>query len=107
MHNAIKPLATTQPESSGFGWGSVNGGISDALDIWGKVEKVKKVKASTGQDLAQAKYQPELANGAARQVDASLALPKSDNGLKINKPLLYVSFGLLGLAFIMRMKGFR
>ena len=97
------PLAEVQ---AGGLWQSFNGGLSSALDMWEKVETVKGIKSASGQDQSQAMYQPELANGAAVVVDKNLVSNASDTGFKINKTALYASVGLLGLAFIMRMKGF-
>lgn len=99
---AIKPVAEVQ---AGGLWESVNGGLSDALNLWGKVEQIKGQKSASGQDQIQALYQPELKNGAAITVDQSLVTPKVD-GFVVKKPLLYASLGLLALAAILRMKGF-
>lgn len=100
---------TPVAEVSGGGWWeATNGGLSDALDLWGKVEVIKGVKSATGQDQQQAMHQPELANGATIQVDKTLSLPTGENGgFKVEKPVLYASLGLLALAFVLRMKGFR
>lgn len=96
------PAATTQ---AGGWWESTNSGLSNALDLWGKVEVIKGVKSANGSDQQQAMYQPELKNGAAIQVDKQLTIG-GKSGIKIDKPLLYGALGLLGLAFVLRMKGF-
>lgn len=99
----------TSPAEVGAGgwWESTNNTLSDALNLWQKVEEIKGVKAASGQDQAQAMLQPELANGAAVQVDATLNQSANDGGFKVKKDVLYASLGLLGLAFILRMKGFK
>lgn len=98
----IKPVATV---NAGSGWGSLNSGLSDALNLWAKVEQIKGQKSASGQDQLQAIYKPELANGAAVLIDAQVA-QKKDNGFKVEKPVLYASLSLLALAFILRIKGF-
>ena len=95
------PVATVD----GGVMGSINNGLDSALNLWGKFEAIKAQKSAAGGDQITAKTQPELTNGAAVQVDGSI--PQLKQGFKVDKPLLYVSLGLLGLAFIMRMKGFR
>ncbi len=77
-------------------WDSINGGLNDALNIWGKVEQVKAVKASTGQDVIQARVSPELANGAAIAVDQPQVSPSFKvGGVEMNKNILYATGGLL------------
>ena len=49
---------------------------------------------------------PSSSEKASLIVDASLE-PKKPDGFVVKKPLLYASLGLLGLAFLMRMKGFK
>jgi hypothetical protein len=103
----VNPQTPVAEVEAGGWWESTNAGLSSALDLWGKVETIKGAKSATGQDQLQAMHQPELANGATIQVDKSLETPTSKTGFTIEKPVLYASLGLLGLAFIMRMKGFR
>ena len=91
---------------SGFGWGSFNSGLDSVLNIWGKVEAIKAQKAASGADMQQAKYQPELENGASIQVEAPQVNPNAVNndektvtvgGVKMNKGLLMATGGILGL----------
>jgi hypothetical protein len=102
---ATKNTPTAEVVAGGW-WESTNQGLSAALDLWGKVETVKGIKSASGQDQNQAMYQPELANGAAVMVDKKLTPSTNDVGFKVDTKILYASLGLLGLAFIMRMKGF-
>jgi hypothetical protein len=99
----VKPVATV---NAGGVWESINGGLSNALDLWAKVEQIKGQKSASGQDQVQAMYKPELENGAAVQMDKQLTT-KKNSGFKFDKRLMYASLGLLGLAFILRMKGFK
>lgn len=106
MQNTIQPVKPVAEVQAGGLWESVNGGLSNALGLWAQVEAIKGQKSASGQDQYQAVHSPELANGAAVQVDASLDV-KKPAGFVVRKPVLYASLGLLGLAFLMRMKGFR
>lgn len=105
--SVIQPVSPVATAEAGGLWQSFNGGLSDALNVWGKVEQIKGERSASGQDLQAAVHNPELANGAAVQVDRPLTQQKqSGGGMEIPKPLLYASLGLLGLAFVLRMKGF-
>jgi len=103
--SVIQPVTPVATASAGGLWQSINGGLGDALSLWGQVEQIKGTRSATGQDLKAAVHNPELANGAAVQVDRPLE-PKA-TGFTVQKPVLYASLGLLGLAFILRMKGFK
>jgi len=92
---------------AGGWWESVNTGLAAALGHWERVETVKGIKSASGQDQQQAMYRPELQNGAAIQVDKVNALTAKEDGITINKPVLYASLGLLGLAFVMRLNGYK
>lgn len=88
-----KAPATVQ---AGGLWDSINGGLNDALNVWSKVEQVKAVKAATGQDIIQARYQPELANGAAIAVDQPQVSPSFQvAGVPMNKNIIYATAGIL------------
>lgn len=77
-------------------WDSINGGLNDALNVWAKVEQVKAVKASTGQDIIQARVSPELANGAAVAVDQPMVSPSFQvAGVDMNKNIIYATVGIL------------
>lgn len=108
MNNAQAAIDQYTPVATVDGgiMGSINTGLDSALNLWGKFEAIKAQKSANGGDLISAKTQPELENGSAVQVDASIP-PATQQGFKVDKPLLYVSLGLLGLAFVMRMKGFK
>ena len=88
-----KAPATVQ---AGGVWDSINGGLNSALNVWAKVEQVKATRASTGQDMIQARTVPELENGAAVAVDQPVT---SENfmvgGMKMNKNILYATGGIL------------
>lgn len=88
-----KAPATVQ---AGGVWDSINGGLNDALNIWNKVEQVKAVKASSGQDIIQARVTPELENGAAVAVDQPQVSPSFKvGGVEMNKNILYATGGIL------------
>ncbi len=106
MDKVIQPVTPVATASAGGLWQSINGGLGDALNLWGKVDQIKGARSASGQDLKQAVHEPELANAAAVQVDQPLTQQKPA-GFTVQKPVLYASLGLLGLAFILRMKGFR
>jgi len=95
-----KAPATVQ---AGGLWDSINGGLNDALNMWGKVEQIKGAKASTGQDIIQARVSPELANGAAITVDQALVSPSFQVGsVKMNKNLIYATAGILLTLFALK-----
>ncbi|MBU2871973.1 hypothetical protein [Colwellia sp. E2M01] len=107
IENTATPVATA---SAGGLWQSINGGLGDALSLWGQVEQIKADRSTSGQDLQAAVYEPELDNAAAVQVDQSLlavGAHTKPTTINVNKPLLIASLGLLGLAFYMRMNGAR
>ena len=98
-----KPVATV---NAGGTWEAINGGLSDALNLWAKVETIKGQKSASGQDQIQAMYQPTLENGAAVQVDKQLSTPSDKKqGFEVNKPLLLASAGVLVMAYFMRKAG--
>lgn len=77
-------------------WDSINGGLNNALNVWAKVEQVKAVKASTGQDIVQARVTPELENGAAVAVDQPQISPNFKvGGVEMNKNIIYATGGIL------------
>jgi len=98
--------STSAAENDGGMFDGFSSGLNDALNIWGKYEQVKKTKSARGGDQLQAKMQPELNNGSATMLDNNIVSPVNDKGFKVDKKLLYISLGLLGFAFVLRMKGF-
>ena len=102
----VQPVPAATVNAGGL-WQSVNGGLSDALNLWAQVEQIKGIKSAQGADLTQAVTNPELANGAAIQVDQTPMDNKVETGFVVEKPVLYASLALLGLAFVLRMKGFK
>jgi len=86
---------------------NVSSGLMGALNIWGQVEQIKAAKSASGGDQRQALVHPELPNGAAVAVEASLTPPaKKQVPFAINKPLMFASIGLLSIAFLLNRKGF-
>jgi len=99
-------VPTAEMQAGGF-LQQGNAFLNDALNIWGKVEEIKATKSASGGDQQQAMVQPELANGAAVQVERPLQAPtdKKANtieigGVKVNKSLLMFSGVLLATAFV-------
>ena len=101
----MAPLAESSADTNY--WTAGNSILANALGVWERVEQIKAVKSSSGQDQAQQMVTPQLENGAAIQVDSQFtSTNKDDTGIKVNKELLYVSLGLLGFALLMKSKGF-
>lgn len=98
------PLAETSADTNY--WTAGNSILASALGVWERVEQIKAVKSSSGQDQLQQMVTPQLENGAAVQVDSQFVSTKDSSGIKINKELLYVSLGLLGVALLFKAKGF-
>jgi hypothetical protein len=98
MANVFQDVMNKAPATVQAGglWDSINGGLNDALNMWGKVEQIKGVNASTGRDIIQARVSPELANGAAVTVDQAIVSPSFQvGGVKMNKNIIYATGGLL------------
>jgi len=106
MQSTIQPVKPVATVNAGGVWESINGGLSDALNLWGKVEQIKGQKSASGADQTQAMYQPPMANGAAVQIDQQLNQQANKNqGVQINKPLLFASAGVLVIALLMHKAG--
>jgi hypothetical protein len=98
------PLAETSAGKAGFA-DSLNSSLSGAMDLFGQYSKIKQQHSASGGDLPQAKLTNEVENGSSVVMETPSNSSANNSGA--NKPLLYVSLGLLGLAFVMRMKGFK
>ncbi|GAA5133119.1 hypothetical protein [Thalassotalea piscium] len=108
MTMPVMPNSPVATQNSGSGWlDTINTGLSNALDLWGRVEQIKAQKSSQGGDLTQAKLTSELTNGSATVLDSDISTTQEKTGFTVEKPVLYASLALLGLAFVLRMKGFK
>ncbi len=89
--------------SSGFNWGGL---LSNALDVYAKVETIKGQKSASGGDQMQAKLVPELENAATRVIAPQIAQEKqvSQNitigGVVMNKNILLATGGVLLTLFV-------
>lgn len=93
---------------------TLNTGLSSALDTWMKVEQVRQIKSSQGQDQLTKQFTPELENGAAVAVDpvsqanataGGRTVPA--DGIVINKKLLMGSAALLVVAVLLKARGYK
>jgi hypothetical protein len=96
------PVATAGAGTMMDSWTS---NLSGALGLWGQIEQIKSAKSASGGDQQQALMQPELPNGAAVSIDASLAPKLKKSSIEVNKPLLFASAGLLAIAFLLNRMG--
>jgi hypothetical protein len=99
-------MPTGGPQNTSV-WGGIGGFLGQAVDAYGKFEDIKKLKNSTGQSRVDREFQPELENGASRQVEAPKTLAVTPQETKIfgvmtQKQALMAAGGLTILLVVLK-----